>query len=175
MTENITLTTGQAVGLTGLSMQTIQRYVRAYPMGFSEQARKPEKGRRFNGDDIKNLLLINQMLNAKQKANIEKALSGELESPDLALFEIVNFLQMARNLSAIQKRNAELLAMIERESMSQEYWAEKIRKAVNSQAEEIGQIKRDVKMLQATRKMKNEPEYIPEIEQGKKQVDLSIF
>lgn len=103
MQENITLTTGQTCGLTGLSLQTVQRYVRAYPMGFSAEARKPVKGRRFNGDDVKNLLLINHLLHSKQKSKIAKVLRGELESPDLALFEIANCMQMFNTITTLAK------------------------------------------------------------------------
>lgn len=103
MKENITLTTGQTCGLTGLSLQTIQRYVRAYSMGFSPEARKPVKGRRFNGDDIKNLLVINHLLHSKQKSKISKVLRGELDSPDLALFEVNDFLMMFNTITALAK------------------------------------------------------------------------
>lgn len=163
MPRDITLTTGQTSGLTGLDKQTIQRYVRRYPVGFSDQARQPVKGRRFNGQDIKNLLLINHMLNTKQKANIEKALSGEYESPDFMLFDIVNFMQMYQTFDTLQKTFSDLAEKIESENKKFISLASYYRRLIDNHADVLSALRWDVaqlKMIRATKDQRPEPEHL---------------
>ncbi len=54
-------TAGEIRGITRLPAQTIRRYVNDFSEFFSEPARIPTKGRRFNGQDIKTLLIIRNM------------------------------------------------------------------------------------------------------------------
>ncbi|NWG35185.1 MAG: hypothetical protein HXY42_12140 [Chloroflexi bacterium] len=152
MTDQITLTTGQTCGLTGLSMQTIQRYIRRYPMGFSEQARKPRKGRCMNGDDVKNLLLINQMLHAKQKAHIEAALMGEYESPDLSLFEVANLLQMFNTITALGKT----LEAFYQEVMREKQYLQKAAPIIRNHSEVLQALRFDVSKLKLSRILREE-------------------
>lgn len=152
MTDQITLTTGQTCGLTGLSMQTIQRYIRRYPMGFSEDARKPRKGRRMNGDDVKNLLLINQMLHAKQKAHIEAALMGEYESPDLSLFEVTNLVRMFNTINALDKT----LEAFFREVMREKQYLQKAAPVLRNHSQVLEALRFDVSRLKLQRTLREE-------------------
>lgn len=158
MTENTALTTGKTSGLTGLSVQTIQRYVKRYPMGFSDGARKPNKGRRFTERDVKSLLLIYYLLNSKRKAEIEKALSGEEEYP---LFEIQGFMSMFAKVDDMLKLTEKLLAKLYHERQMQYMWKEKswlgdFRKKINSHADAIEALRFDVNRLQLVRKLNEE-------------------
>lgn len=152
MTDHITLTTGQACGLTGLSLQTVQRYIRRYPMGFSEQACKPKKGRRFNGDDVKNLLLINQMLHAKQKAHIEAALMGEYESPDLSLFDVTNLLRMFNTITALGKHLEAFYLEVQREKRS----LEKVSPVLRNHSQVLEALRFDVSRLKLNRTLRED-------------------
>lgn len=152
MTDNITLTTGQTCGLTGLSLQTVQRYIRRYPMGFSEEARKPTKGRRLNGYDVKNLLLINQMLHAKQKAHIEAALMGEYESPDLSLFEVTNLLQMFNTITTLDKQLEAFYLGVKREKES----IDRLGTIVRNHSRALEVLRFDVSRLKISRILREE-------------------
>lgn len=156
MTENITITSGQAVGLTGLSMQTIQRYIRRYPMGFSEQARKPKKGRRFNGDDIKKLLLINTMLHSReQKQHIEAALIGEYESPDLSLFEVQNLLRMFQTITFIERNLENFYRVVKMETNN----LTRFGSVLHDHTKQIRALKYDVSRLKLRRAVLGEEDF----------------
>lgn len=118
MTDNPLFTTGQTEGLTGLSLQQIQRYVRTYPQGFTQEARKPKKGRRFTGADIKSLLLIRHLLHTRRKQFIPQALSGEWTPPDSMVFEVVDFMTMYQAMRAINLDTIKLLQKVEAEKRS---------------------------------------------------------
>lgn len=157
MSENITLTSGQAVGLTGLSMQTIQRYIRQYPMGFSEQARQPKKGRRLNGDDIKNLLLINSMLHTKgEKQHIEAALTGAYESPDLSLFEVQNLLMMFNTIVLIKNT----LEQFYKQVMFEQRDHRNLRNVIYGHAKHINALKFDVSRLKIRRAILGDDDFV---------------
>ena len=103
MANFTTLSTGFVSGLTGLKVQTIQRYVRKYPEGFSDAARQQKQGRRFSGQDIKALLLIHHMLRNRQKKMLPAALRGEWSPPDSPLFDVQDFMQ---GYQAMREQNA---------------------------------------------------------------------
>ncbi|MDL1911837.1 MerR family transcriptional regulator [Chloroflexi bacterium CFX6] len=66
-------------GMTGIPMRTIQAYIHDFREFFSEEARKPSKGRRFTDADIDKLQTI-QRLRADRVPveEIRKVLSGEV-------------------------------------------------------------------------------------------------
>jgi len=155
MAENDPLTTGNTSGMTGLSAQAIQRYIRRYPMGFSDLARKPNKGRRYTGNDVKNLLLINYLLNTKQKSHIEKALAGEEEYP---LFEIQGFISMFIKLDYMLRITDALMTRLAKERRLAYEWKHdaflgSMGKAINSHADAIDALRFDVNRLQLVRKL----------------------
>lgn len=65
-------------GMTGIAIRTIQVYVHDFREYFSEEARKPSKGRRFNPKDIDILQTIQRLRAGRfQDDEIRKVLSGE--------------------------------------------------------------------------------------------------
>ncbi len=90
-------TTGQAAGFTRITVKTIQRYIREHPGFFSEKARQPKKGRRYTAQDIKNLLIIRQLSQAREsQARIDDALAGRWTPESIPTMEIENVLQIAQ-------------------------------------------------------------------------------
>ena len=96
MKQKIGLSTSEVFGLTGISVSTIQRYVRRYRRAFSPSASMRSKGRRFLDDDIKILLFINEMIHAKRVGEIDAALENGI---DMVLFDVRQFVAMFRKLS----------------------------------------------------------------------------
>jgi len=67
-------------GMTDIPIRTIQDYVRDFRDHFSEDARKPTKGRRFTPRDIDILQIIRRLRNERMPdEEIRKVLSGEVE------------------------------------------------------------------------------------------------
>jgi DNA-binding transcriptional MerR regulator len=90
-------TTGQAAGFTRLNVKTIQRYIRNHADYFSPKAKQPQKGRRYTAQDIKNLLLINQLSKLRTpKERINEALAGRWIPESMPMIEIENALQIAQ-------------------------------------------------------------------------------
>jgi DNA-binding transcriptional MerR regulator len=163
MTANLTLSTGQTSGITGLSIQTIQRYVRRYREHFSETARKPAKGRRFTESDLKNLLVINYLLNTKQEAEIEKTLRGEVAHP---LFEIRGFMTMFLQLEQMQKECGLLLDHLDVEkdmlrTWQSNTWLSDFKRKFDSHADAIEALREDVRYLKLVRELKHAREQPP--------------
>jgi len=62
------------------------------------------KGRKFNGHDIKTLMLIHKFLQARRGIEIEKVLTGEVSSADAELFDIQNFVELIERFETMQKK-----------------------------------------------------------------------
>lgn len=90
-------TTGQAAGFTRLPVKTIQRYIREHADAFSPKAKQPQKGRRYTAQDIKNLLMIRQLSQAREPHDrISAALAGTWIPESMPMIEIENALQIAQ-------------------------------------------------------------------------------
>jgi DNA-binding transcriptional MerR regulator len=161
MQENHTLSTGQTAGLTGLSMQTIQRYVKRYPVGFSETARKPTKGRRFTGADVRALLLINRLLNTRRKPMIEKALRGEWSPPDQAIYEIHDLMSMYQALERVKQDTLTLLKTVRDESERYRKETGTINQKLSNQGEAIADLRFRVGNLEFSKKLQSLPDEEP--------------
>lgn len=91
------LTTGQAAGYTKLPVKTIQRYIRDHPEAFSERAKQPQKGRRYTAQDVKNLLVIRHLSQAREsREKIRDALAGKWTPESMPMIEIENIFQIAQ-------------------------------------------------------------------------------
>jgi len=82
--------TGEVRGITGLSTQSIQLYVRTFPEIFSAQARQPHRGRRYTWREVKAIQLIHHLRTAERqdKDTIRAALAGEWESRHAQMYEV---------------------------------------------------------------------------------------
>lgn len=54
-------TTGQVMGITRTSPATLYRYTQAFPEFFSEQARRPRRGKRWTAQDVNLIYTIRQL------------------------------------------------------------------------------------------------------------------
>jgi DNA-binding transcriptional MerR regulator len=128
MTEKTGLTTSELSGLTGLSVVTIQRYVRRYRNAFSPSAAMPMKGRRFGDDDVKKILFINDMTHQKRAGEIDSMLSGEI---NLTLFDVRQFVQMYRNMAQMLKIIEALFEDVKIEKQYSGAWVTSLRDRIN--------------------------------------------
>jgi len=88
-------TTGQAAGMTGIPVKTMQRYIRLYPEGFSTSARQPDRGRRYTADDIKTLLLIRHLYSQREKPDqIRQAITAD-GTPEMDLQNLSDMMSIA--------------------------------------------------------------------------------
>ena len=95
---NKQFTTGEVVGITQIPLKTIQRYIKQFPEGFSGLARQQKKGRRYQGQDLKNLLLIRHLFRSHKKSiMIHAALLGEWTPDSLPWLEIENVMEVAQS------------------------------------------------------------------------------
>ncbi len=95
-------TTGEVLGKINFQEQTIQSFVKSFPFAFGEDARKPNRGRRWTGQDIKNLLLIRYLKSKREsKERIEQALRGEWTPESLPWIEIEEALHIATSVTAL--------------------------------------------------------------------------
>lgn len=77
-----TYTSGQVSGMTGIPIRTIQDYVSDFRDTFSELAQKGNKSRRFNDQDIKNLLTIKRARSQRlTDEEVRQILNGEIILP----------------------------------------------------------------------------------------------
>lgn len=128
MTEKTGLTTSELSGLTGLSVVTIQRYVRRYRHAFSPSASMPVKGRRFTDDDIKKILFINDMTHQKRVGEIGEMLNGEI---NLTLFDVRGFVQMYRSMAQMLKIIEALFEDVKIEKQYSGAWVTNLRDRIN--------------------------------------------
>lgn len=100
--QKYTYTTGEVLGKINLQEQTIQSFVKSFPFAFGEDARKPSRGRRWTGQDIKNLLLIRYLKSKREsKERISQALRGEWTPESLPWIEIEEALEIASNVTSL--------------------------------------------------------------------------
>jgi DNA-binding transcriptional MerR regulator len=167
-----TLSTGQTSGLIGMSIQTIQRYVRKYAEHFTEHARQPKKGRRFSSKDIRSLLIIRSLMIAHNKRDIEATLNGET---DYTVYEITDFMSMFINLAEMQRNVVALLDLLDYEKKVAVLWQNDFKAVWKSHADAIEGLRWDVSRLQLVRDLKNKSAVPPEIERlNKKYVARSM-
>jgi DNA-binding transcriptional MerR regulator len=93
-------TAGQTAGITRIAPQSIRRYVLQFPEYFSAEARKPNKGRRYNQQDIKTLLAIRNLKTGHHgEAKIKAALQGELSNlPDFDQLDAIKLVEAAQRV-----------------------------------------------------------------------------
>lgn len=85
-------------GMTRIPLRTIQDYIRDFRDHFSEEARKPVKGRRLTAADISKLETIKRLrADGVRKDQIEKVLSGEVEMVLAHQFDDRDIKDMAAN------------------------------------------------------------------------------
>jgi DNA-binding transcriptional MerR regulator len=74
--------TAYVSGMTQIPIRTIQEYVSTFRKHFSQDAGKPQKGRRFLPADVDKLFAIKRLRNERiPDDEIKKYLSGEIELP----------------------------------------------------------------------------------------------
>ena len=127
MKQKTGLSTSEVSSLTGVSMSTIQRYVRRYRRAFSPSASMRSKGRRFLDDDIKKLLFINEMIHAKRVGEIDAALEKEI---DMTLFDIRQFVTMFRKLSETMTLIEQMFQDVKTEKQYSNAWTHDLRKRI---------------------------------------------
>ncbi len=97
-----TYTTGEIVGKTNLTAQMAQGFVKSFPFAFGEAARKNQRGRRWTGQDVKNLLLIRYLKSKREsRERIAQALRGEWTPEALPWIEIEEALQIANSVTSL--------------------------------------------------------------------------
>ena len=93
-----TYSTATVYGMTTIPIRTIQDYVKDFRDCFSEAARQPSKGRRFNDLDIKRLLTIKRLRSERfTDDEIRKVFSGEIPLPLVNEYNDNDTKQMAVN------------------------------------------------------------------------------
>lgn len=96
MTEK-TLTAGELAGVTGLTPKTIRQYVRDFRKAFSAEAGKKKTGRRYMIDDVKKILTIRHMRQArKDKDFILLVLEGKAKLDNAPWLEFSDALTIAQ-------------------------------------------------------------------------------
>lgn len=109
MAQETTFTTGQACGITGISLSSVQYYVRTYRDYFSPGAGQRKQGRRFAPEDISKLLLIRRMYFEGRKAeDIKAVLSGEqtTTTQEYTTLDIITLIEVARGYAETARKEA---------------------------------------------------------------------
>lgn len=84
-----TYSSGNVVGMTGISACTIRRYIRDFRQFFSESAQQPHRGRRYTADDQRKLLSIRHLYSErKSRDKIMSALEGKWTPPSMPRYDI---------------------------------------------------------------------------------------
>jgi DNA-binding transcriptional MerR regulator len=100
------ITTGQVSGMTGIPIETIQRYIKTYPECFSDGSRRSARGRRYVDHDIKTLLLIRSLIGKKMSQADIRAEVKDLQ--DRGVLDLVsplyNMADMIKFSSQVDKR-----------------------------------------------------------------------
>lgn len=153
MTENL-LSAGQLSGLTGLHPKTIRQYVRDFRQVFSTEASKKNAGRRYTSDDVKKILTIRHMRQArKDKDFILLVLEGKTKLDNAPLLEFSDALTIAQTglhaLDLVEKYTRQNLAAIDRSEAVTSYALSQINlfgKQIEKQNERLKNMEKFFKM-----------------------------
>lgn len=135
MTQETTFTTGQASGITGIKLYSVQYYVKTYREYFSPGAAQPKQGRRFIPDDISKLLLIRRMYFEKcSTESIRAALSGQPKTTtqEYTTLDVISLVEAARQYAEAARRDTKEAARQRQEAESILTSAEHVLKKINN-------------------------------------------
>jgi DNA-binding transcriptional MerR regulator len=144
-------TTGEVAGLLYISAATIQRYIKTFPESFSEGARKPSRGRRYNSDDVRKLYTIHHLYNQRfRESSIRQALSRGVLAPVGEKFQVEDALEIVETARG-QFAGAEYFARQARSA------AQTAKSSVDTVSHELGRYKDLIDRLEGRiRKIENE-------------------
>lgn len=148
------MTTGQVSGLLGIPSPTIQRYIRSHPSHFSDQARRPDRGRRYTADDVNNLATIRGLHQTHAgHAAIENALSQATPGQAVDVPSVFAILDMAAGAMDQTAENVKTVKQLTARIEYQADWINRMRKLYMTQKQEINLMRLEIyKLKLITRK-----------------------
>lgn len=133
-------TTGQVVGMLGISLSSLQLYIREYRDYLSDTASQQKQGRRYTGKDIECLMTIrNLRFTRADKATIEAALQGDTSTtPVYKVSDMASLLagmeETEKRIRQQAKRAADDLKQIEITRQNVDFVMKKIRASQDDSA-----------------------------------------